>query len=180
MIDSPRPGFTLLELVAALTLAGLALAGAARLLDQLGASHERSGMVAAVDARRMNGLRLLRALTYRADAGFDTTRRFTGAERMTAFRSWCEVPAGWLERCDISLAIVIQRDSSAVVARLGGSSPVALWTGAGSASFRYFDGASVTAGGNWLRGWGISLSLPGAIAIVTTRDTVVLRVGGST
>jgi prepilin-type N-terminal cleavage/methylation domain-containing protein len=171
-------GFTLIELVAALALSGLALLGAARLLDQLADSRDRSAHATVASDDRMNGMRLLRALAYRGEASSDTSHQFAGDDGSTAFSSWCEVSGGWLERCSVSLRLIVHRDSSSLVASIPTAQPIVLWRGAGAAELRYFSGAG--AGGRWWRGWGTSLALPRAIGIVTARDTVVLSVGAGT
>jgi prepilin-type N-terminal cleavage/methylation domain-containing protein len=173
-----RRGFTLIELMAALALSGLAIVGAARLLDQLGDARDRSAMRATRDAHNANGVRLLRALVLRAELQ-DESSRFFGSDTVASFPSSCEVPGGWLERCAVTLALASERDSAVLTASARGST-VIVWRGAAPAQLRYFSGISAPGGGRWLRGWGTSVAPPAAIGIATARDTLVLRLGSGT
>ena len=171
-----RAAFTLIELLAALALSGLAIVGAARLLDQLADTRERSAALARSVTQSANGIRLLRALVYRADM---PDARFSGTDTAAGFQSWCEVPEGWLERCIVALRITAERDSAELIASVRGTS-LTLWRGRGPAEFRYFSGIPAPGGGQWLSGWGTSVAPPAAIGIVTARDTIALRVGSGT
>ena len=100
-----RNGFTLIELVVAITLSGIVLLGARALWESLAGSVDRLRAQVADDARDENGERLLRSLVGRLEVGTDQSREFAGDERHTTFTTWCEVPAGWQERCAATLAI---------------------------------------------------------------------------
>lgn len=172
-----------MEVVAALALCGLVLAGAARLLDQLGDSHAR---VAASDleaTRRANAMRLLRALVNRAEVSADTSRAFSGTDRLVELGTWCEAPAGWLERCRISLRLISEAGAQTLTVASDDAAPLVLWREAVSpreapAEFRYLDGG--TGDARWLRGWGPSVTMPAAIAVLIGRDTLVFRLGAGT
>src|SRR5262245_22704695 len=106
--STPRTGrlaFTLLEVMAALALTGLVLIGCWRLLAQLADSRDRIGVEFQSAARRANGVRVIRALLERAETSFDSTRQPAGAKAEVRFHSWCDVPSGWLERCDVTLSV---------------------------------------------------------------------------
>src|SRR5689334_15918905 len=98
----PATGFTLLEVMVALVIGGMAVAGAAALLGVLGEraqAVERAGARADGDA---NAERVLRLLVANLNLP-DTTRSFAGDPNTVGFRSWCETPAGWLDRCAVRL-----------------------------------------------------------------------------
>lgn len=171
-----RPGFTLLELVAALSLTGFALLGAWRLLDQLADGRDRLVRERTSDAQQSNGVRLLRALVSRAESGSDSTMSFTGNVDGASFTSWCEAPGGWLERCRVSLVVAVTRDSSAIMGRIDDGAALPLWRGRGRAAFRYF--SATARDGRWWDVWGTSIAAPAAVGVVVDRDTLVLRVGG--
>lgn len=168
-----RPGFTLIELMAALMLSGLVLLGAHRLLDQLGDGRDRLRAASTGDAARINRTRLLRELVAHAELNGDSGRRLVGAARSASFASMCLAPAGWLERCVVSLTLDMSGDSSVLEGTLDGKS-LSLWNGRGNASLAYFE-----KGRGWLREWSSSLALPSAVAIVTASDTLILPIGAT-
>jgi len=171
---SRRTGVTLIELMVALVLTGLILASARQVLNQL----EDSGRVLAIDARRAdsrsNRERLLRALLGRVEAKSDSLRRFRGDEKSASFDSWCERPAGWLERCRVDLTVGTAGDSSAVSANLSTGEVLLLRVLAGRASFKYFGRDSL--GVRWTDVWGTSLTTPFALGLARERDTIVIRI----
>jgi prepilin-type N-terminal cleavage/methylation domain-containing protein len=173
-----RPGFTLLELVAALSLTGLVLLGAWRLLDQLADGRDQLRRENVSSTARANGTRLLRALVSRAESPSDATVRFSGNESSASFAGWCDVPAGWLERCDVALAVTSSADSSTITATLDRASPAPITLAHlhGRASLLYFDAAGGGSRG-WRTVWSSSLTLPSAIGVAIPGDTIVLPIG---
>lgn len=113
-----RSGFTLVELVAALAVAGFAMLGGVLLLDQIGDSAQRIARDGAEAPREGNGARLLVRLLADARANEDTTKRFSGDAHTLTFWSSCDVPGGWMEPCRVTLAIDLRGDSSTVRASL--------------------------------------------------------------
>jgi hypothetical protein len=169
-------GTTLLELMLALALAGLLLLGLLLLVDQAsGAGIVLARNAARVDAEA-NGDRLLRALVARAQSSADSLRMFVGEPDRAAFDTWCDRPAGWLERCRVTLMLMSHEDRTVVVAMIstGETHPVRTMRGRGV--LRYF-GRGVDDEVGWLTAWGRSIRLPAALGMVTERDTVVLRTG---
>jgi prepilin-type N-terminal cleavage/methylation domain-containing protein len=171
-----RAGTTLLELMVALALAGVLLLGLLLFVDRASGA----GIVLARNAARVdseaNGDRLLRALVARAQPSADSLRMFVGEPDRASFDTWCDRPAGWLERCRVTLMLVQHQERTVIVAMLstGETHPVRTLRGRGV--IRYFGrGADDQAG--WLTVWGRSIRLPVALGVVTERDTVVLRTG---
>ena len=172
-----RGGLTMFELVIALALAGIVLAGGALLLEQLGDSNARVFSAAAREAAANNGARMLDRLLADAGTADDSSERFAGAPRTASYTTLCDTPSGWRERCRVELMIDSLPDSSAVMAQFAGGYAVMLWRIAGAAAFRYVDlDARDTA---WLVRWSPSVALPHAIAIVGGADTTVLPVGSA-
>ncbi|HYD54781.1 MAG TPA: prepilin-type N-terminal cleavage/methylation domain-containing protein [Gemmatimonadaceae bacterium] len=171
-----RRGLTLIEVAAAIAISGLALLGATLVLDQLHDGHVRLARRAQEAAREANGERLLRRLVRDAEVGSDSTQWFQGAAGSARFRGWCEVPAGWLERCAVSLGLDWRDDSTAVSAMLSTGEVLPLAIHAGRAEFRYLDRTARDTA--WVVRWTPSVVLPVAIAIAGERDTVLLPVGG--
>ena len=166
-----RRGFTLVELMAALSLTGLVLLGAQAMLSQLGDARDRSQADVARAAREANGVALLRDLVLRVERAPDTLEALVGDRSGVWFLSRCDVPAGWQERCVVTLALEQAIDST----RLMLESPVPrlmLARLSRDAELRYVD-----ADREWLTIWRRQLQLPVAIAVVGKMDTLVLRVG---
>src|SRR5206468_3523728 len=81
--------------------------------------------------------------------------------RVAAFDSWCDRPAGWLERCRVTLTLASQEDSTAMTAVFPSGDAVRLRTFPGDASFRYV--ARDSAGTRWLDTWGRGITVPFAL-----------------
>src|SRR5258708_5017559 len=94
-----RRGTTLIELVAALSIAGLALLGGALLVDQLNDQAARIGQDGNATARVGNGHRLLHRLFAEAQPSLDSTEQLRGASRSVELRTRCDSPFGWTEPC---------------------------------------------------------------------------------
>jgi hypothetical protein len=141
--------------------------------------------------------RLLRALAGRLEVGTPEAREFEGTPSAVRFSSWCEVPAGWLERCEVrvgfdtlgatrrdgsaSLALTLTTTSSTVGVRSGAAAGerVVLRTGLRVGALRYLD--TPDAGGVWFVAWGRGISAPLAFAIVMeASDSAVVRAMTST
>jgi hypothetical protein len=171
-----RAGVTLVELMLALSLAGLLLLGVLLLVDQA----SDAGTALTRSASRMdaeaNGDRLLRTLVARAQSRPDSMHLFEGAPDRTSFDSWCDRAAGWPERCRVTLMLVEQQERTVVTGTLSSGETFPLRYVRGRAVIRYF-GRGASGDLEWLTTWGRSIRLPVAMGIVTSGDTIVLRVG---
>ena len=176
MRRSKRAGFTLIEIIAALGLAGFALLGCILLLDQLNDSASRIASARIATAKEANGERLLRHVVLDATPSVDTTRGLRGDSRSTTFWSSCQVPDGWAEPCQVTLAMDWRGDSTFVLGDVGGGSRLVLLRRADSLQFRYVDSVVDTL---WAERWSSNLTLPGAIVLVTHRDTIVYPIATS-
>jgi prepilin-type N-terminal cleavage/methylation domain-containing protein len=171
-----RSGFTLVELMAALSLAALVFIGVHELIDQLGMAGEHIVGEATREDERANGVRLLIALVGRAEPPTDSAERFAGDETRASFATWCEVPGGWLERCRVQLALTVDGDTTSVRAALPTGNQLSLLDVTGAAHLTYLDPKSRDE--SWTRSWGPSFTLPAALGIVAERDTVFLPAAG--
>ncbi len=169
-----RAAFTLLELILALSLVGAAMLGALLLVDQLNDESSRIVSRSAEADREANGARLLRRLLFEAHTSADTNRKFVGDGRAVSLRSWCEVPAGWSEPCDATLTIDARDDGSAIVADLSLGGSLVLWRDSSRRSWRYLDPAPRDTA--WAEHWSSGTTLPAAVALVSTSDTIVFPV----
>jgi prepilin-type N-terminal cleavage/methylation domain-containing protein len=171
-----RPAFTLVELLAAISILGLAISGAVVLLDQLADATDRIARESKRVGRERNGARLLTRLLLDAHSSTDSTKRFRGDENGLELWTLCDVPGGWSEECRVVLAIDQRGDSSVLLADLPDAAGLSVRRQAGSARFRYYH-PSMSADTLWVRQWSSNVSLPVAIGLVVPGDTVIFPVG---
>lgn len=171
--DARRPGFTLLEVVVALTIASIVVLGAHAMVDALGRHADRSAMVARSGDRSRNAERLIRSLAARVEIGVESSRRFTGSERSTRFATWCDAPAGWQERCTATIAFDTTNDVLAITLSTG--ERIELRHGFRQGALLYL--GSAENGGTWMQSWGDGITAPLAIGIVIDADTQIVRMG---
>lgn len=168
-------GFTLLELMIALTIGATLVLGARALLVQLADSADRVVDAAAVADRAANAERLLRDLVAQAALDEGDGARFTGDERASRFVTWCDVPAGWKERCLVTIGVVRSPNGLALVAGFPDGDVVVLRDGLATATLRYLYRAE--GGGVWLPSWNSTVAIPLAVGAVLEGDTLILRIG---
>jgi prepilin-type N-terminal cleavage/methylation domain-containing protein len=176
-------GFTVLELAVALAVGGLALVGATTMLGAV--TDQRDGIVAAtrVTDEAANGERLLRTLaaSFQPSLGGEVT--FVGERHAARFASWCRTTNGWQERCWVGLSLhradrsadPSAPDSFRLLAQLSTGGTEVVLADLPDAELRYLDDAAN--GGRWFHTWGAGVSAPLAIGVVTSRDTLIVRVG---
>jgi prepilin-type N-terminal cleavage/methylation domain-containing protein len=180
-----RRGVTLLELIIALAISGLAILGCVMLIDQLNDSHDRIVRDRAADAKAGNGDRLMHRLLADARTTPDTADRFRGDEHSASYLALCDTPSGWPESCRVSLSIDSLRDSSAIIAETKREDRLEetieerfeLRRVFGAATFRFLDLSARDS--SWVGQWATSIALPGAIAIVAGTDTTILPLGSA-
>jgi prepilin-type N-terminal cleavage/methylation domain-containing protein len=173
--DPGREGFTLIEVVVALSLAALLMLGARALFEQLGA-HAEALVAAAADAdREANGDVLLRARVGAAETSPQPERRFDGTAEGARFSTWCESPAGWLERCAVTLGFVHADTARVLALSADQGDPVVIRRGFRDGRLIYLRAADE--GGAWVRNWSSAVSTPLAVGVVVDGDTAILRVG---
>lgn len=170
-----RDGFTLIEVLVALVIGGLVLAGMRAIFEALADSSRVAQSKTVTLDQRANGVALLYRLTERLDAATPGATPFFGTPGITEFSSWCEVPHGWLEPCRVVLTFDTLRAEPALVARLGDSTRIALVRGFTHGTFRYLESAEN--GGIWQRVWGRGTSAPVALGVIIDRDTLIVPVG---
>lgn len=174
----PRAGFTLIEVVVAITLGSLVLLGARMMFVTLAEHAAAVERFAAALDRSANAERQLRAVLGQIELGVDEVSWFRGTDSTMHFTTWCEVPGGWTERCRASLAV--DPEAEAVTLRIElptGDASEARLEGEFSStkSFRYLQDAGN--GGHWLPTWDRAMASPLAVGLVTDRDTLIIRIG---
>jgi prepilin-type N-terminal cleavage/methylation domain-containing protein len=172
-----RRGVTLVELIIALAISGLAILGCVMLLDQLNDSHDRIVRQRTADASAGNGDRLLRRFLVDARTTTDTGERFRGDEHNASYLTLCDTPSGWPEACRVALAIDSLRDSSAIIAETNRDERFEVRRIPGAATFRYLDLSARDS--SWVKQWATSIALPGAIGVVVGVDTTVFPLGSA-
>ena len=172
-------GFTLVEVMVALVVIGVVVLGARAMLGQLADSADRITAAAAEADRAANAEALLREavgrLETRPAASAADETRFAGDERGASFRTWCDVPDGWMEPCDASLGFITVDGQPALALSLSTGEMVALRSGFRAGSLAYLRDAG--GGGGWVRHWGASITAPLAIGVVIDGDTSIVRIG---
>ncbi len=101
--------------------------------------------------------------------------RFEGQPEGARFHSWCEVPDGWLERCEVSLGLIEVEGAPVLALRMGDGDPVALRRGFAAGEILYLRSAG--GGGEWVKRWGASITAPIALGVVLDGDTAIVRIG---
>lgn len=175
-----RRGFTLVEVLVALALSGLVLLSAHALLSGVGDRAHALALGADTLTARVTGARTLRLLVGQLEVGTPASGPFAGAPGEVSFTSWCDMPAGWQERCAVTLDFEAANGVPALVARVNqGTTPQVLVRGFRAGAFRYL--ASAADGGRWFERWGTAITAPVALGVVldqgTRIDTLVVRIG---
>ncbi len=181
--EAERPGFTLIEVLVALAVSAVILLAGRLTLQAVGDAATATTRTTREADSRANADHLLRTLVGRLEVGTDRSRRFGGDERSVHFTTWCDTPAGWLERCDAVLAVEQQDGAQALIAHLSpsdaggniGPSLIVLATGFQNGTIRYLDDAR--AGGRWFVRWGEAITAPLALEIILDEDTCIARIG---
>ena len=176
-MSARRAGFTLVEVMVALAVMGVVILGARSMLGQIADDADRITAAAAEADRDANADALLRTIAGRLEvspvAGDEA--RFEGEPRGARFHSWCEVPDGWLERCEASLGIIQVDGQNVLALRLSTGEMVPLRRGFEEGEIAYL--RSAADGGSWVRSWGASITAPIALAVIVDGDTTLVRIG---
>lgn len=166
-----------MEVMVALTVMGIVLVGARTMLGQIADDADRITASAAEADRDANADGLLRSVVGRLElpATLGGETGFQGEAKGMRFRSWCEVPDGWLERCRASLGFIQLEGDNVLALRLSTGELVQLRRGFGTGELVYLRDAAN--GGDWVRSWGASITAPIAIGLVIDGDTTLLPIG---
>jgi prepilin-type N-terminal cleavage/methylation domain-containing protein len=172
-----RAGFTLVEVMVALVVMGVVLVGARGMLGQIADDADRIGAAAREADRESNADALLRSIAGRLEVSpvVGQVVRFEGEPQGTRFHSWCEVPDGWLEACQVSLGFIELEGAPALAMRLSTGETVPLRRGFRKGEILYLRDAA--SGGAWVKSWGATITAPLAFGIVVDGDTSIIRIG---
>lgn len=170
-------GFTLVEVMVALVVMGVVLVGARTMLGQIADDADRITAASAETDREANADALLRTIAGRLEISPEPGQevRFEGEPNGMRFHTWCDVPDGWLERCEASLGFIRLDDENVLALRLSTGEMVPLRRGFGAGELIYLRDAAT--GGQWAQSWGASITAPIAFAVVVDGDTTLVRIG---
>ena len=176
--DTPRArsrlGFTLIEIIVAISISTFVILAARLLLENLGAGTDRIVRSTREIDREANGERLLRSLVGQIEVGVQK-ESFGGDERSAQFTSWCRVARGWIERCRVTLSVDSTDGKPSLEAILPDGAPVVLHRAKYGICLRYL--VDAREGGTWFVKWGDGLLAPRAIGVLADSDTVIVRIG---
>jgi len=179
MPRASRSGFTLIEVLVALTLGVGVLMGARGLLDGMVGGTARLLQSSTIDEARENSAWSFRQLVSNLALPAGDSAAFVGEMDRASFSSWCATGGGWRERCAVTVRVSGQGSAhvaASVVAMLSDRDSLVIGRAARRATLLYL--ASAQNGGRWLRAWEPSLIPPQAIGVVIDDDTLVARIGG--
>jgi prepilin-type N-terminal cleavage/methylation domain-containing protein len=177
---SARPGFTLLEVLIALAIVGIAISGAAAALIGLTDQTARVADRARVVERAANAEWMVRTIATQFDRG-DAAESLEGGAESVTFASWCPIAPPDLEPCTTEIrapstgwgwfTLHMHRKNQSA-----DRDPwtVQLWF-VEHGTLRYLETASH--GGVWRDVWS-GITAPVALGIIMDGDTIVLRLGG--
>lgn len=165
-------GFTLVEVLVALTISGVVVLLAHQLFSGV-ADGSRSLVAARLQLdRSANARRWLAAALLSLDVGQDSAGPFEGRADRVRFATWLQTENGWFERRQV----VLQRDGGNMTAQLASteqgaardSSDLRLADSISDVAFDYLlePGAET----RWVREWISPVSAPLAIRIRVTRE----------
>jgi len=170
-----RNGFTLVEVMVALVVSAIVLLGARQMFEGVADQAHRIVASAAETDRDANAERLLRELVGRLEVGTGEGTEFAGDPASASFASWCEVSAGWEERCHVTLTIESDSGRGVLLLRTSAGDSIRLSSGFHEGAISYLSAAD--AGGTWMRLWGVGITAPLALRIVIGRDTLFVPIG---
>jgi len=160
-------GFTLIEMLVALTLSALVVLLAHRVFAAVTDGAQRLAEARAALDRQANARRLLTALVGDLDIGLPGSSGFNGRPSGVAFSTWIEDSNGWLERRRIGLGV----DGGALTVRGLAGGPLVLADSVSQLDVDYL--LDYGADAPWVRTWQSPVSAPLAIRIRLSRARCV-------
>jgi prepilin-type N-terminal cleavage/methylation domain-containing protein len=166
-------GFTLIELMIALTLSALVVLLAHRIFAGVVDGAQSLQVARTALDREANARRSLTEMFGSLDIGTDGAGGFAGRRDRVEFTTWQRVPQGWLERRRVTLELT----GGVLVARSDVS--IALEDSVSHVEFDYLLEPGINAA--WVREWISPVSAPVAVRVRIARkaviDTLLFTVG---
>lgn len=170
-----RGGFTLIEVMAALTLTAFVLLDARLLADAIIGGTARLEVDAADADRLANGMRLLSIALSSTEASGVVDGEFRGTAAELQFRTTLTSPSGMPQAARLALQLVGER------LELRGAAPCPCLVSAGVDGLRLDYRAGLGGSAAWLPGWVSASTPPVAVRIrlrrATSVDTLVFVLG---
>lgn len=169
-----RPGFTLVEVLVALVIGAMVLAGARGLMEGLADHAAATVRVARVGDSIANSERTVRQVVGNIALAPRLEPSFIGTPTQAGFASWCPSVFGGLEACSAHLLVVRSDTAAEVVLALSTGMRLSIGHGT-TVRLRYL--ADAGAGGRWHARWDDVLTPPLAIGVLAGTDTMLFRIG---
>ena len=173
-----RRGFTVIELVVALTLAGLVLLLGGAAFGVLARSAEATRRAELQTNRRRNAVRWLQRTVRSLEVGSPGAQPFVGELRRLRFGGRVQVPGGWWEMQPVELRV----DGRTLVGTVAGGTTVSLIQGVSRVEFDYLIVPGLDS--RWTHAWQSPVSAPLAVRLRLASadsagvvDTLLLLVG---
>jgi len=158
-----RRGFTLIEVLIAVTIGAVVVVVAHQLFTAVAVRGET--LVAARTAldRSANARRWLDATFLSLDVGTEGAGGFDGRPDHAAFTTWLLTPDGWFERRTVALA----RDNERLIANVAPGQPIVLMDSVEELALDYL--LEPGAESRWVREWVSPVSAPFAVRMRIAR-----------
>ena len=158
-----KTGFTVVEVVIALTIGGLVVLCAERLFAGVGDGGRALERVRVRLDRDANGRRWLEATLLSLAVGDSTTSAFEGDSNRLRFTAWELTPGGWFEPREIELGA----SGGQLLASVSPGEPLVLVDDAPEVAFDYL--LEPGADARWVRQWVSPVTAPLAVRIRVAR-----------
>lgn len=152
-------GFTLIEVLVALTLSALVVLLAHRVFTGVVDGTARLGDARLALDREANARRFLQEAFGSLDVGSEGAGGFAGRTERVEFATWVRVPEGWLERRRVTLGI----ENGGFAVRAGAGDLVVLRDSVERVEFDYLLEPGANAA--WVREWISPVSAPVAVRV---------------
>lgn len=169
-----RTGFTLIEIVVAMTVGAIVLIGVRQAAVGVADLSDATLARARSAERAANGERLLRRLVAEMEPDSGSFGGLVGDSAHAEFEGWCDAPDGWQERCRLQLKVESDSGARLVVRSTTGLRQSLVEPRAKMSLCYLFDAGD---GGRWRADWDGRLALPLAIGLVIGSDTTLVPVG---
>jgi prepilin-type N-terminal cleavage/methylation domain-containing protein len=152
-------GFTLIEILVAVTIGGLAVLLAHQIFAAVIDRGQALVHARLVLDREVNARRWLEAAFLSLDVSVDSAGGFEGRPNRVRFASWLRTPDGWFER----RAVVLGRERSRLIASVSPGDPIALLDNVTDVQLDYL--LEPGAESRWVREWVSPVSAPVAVRV---------------
>lgn len=174
-----RSGFTLLELIIAITIGAMIVLATREVVVKLDVTSRLLQRRTRSELRRATADELLRSVVGQVEASRDTLDEpdmsFVGTSTQAEFTTWCQVAGNWEERCRVELRVVASPTGALLQLESPLMGTLVVDSDSHAASLAYLLDAGN--GGRWISRWDVAPYAPLAIGVVSDIDTLILRVG---